>query len=150
MREEDMTFSARRRVSGSIFLSLCMLVLVTAAAGGRVLHLALSRAEPKADTTVTTPPTVLKLFFTESVKPGLTAVKLTAPDNSVIQLAPLTLGEGKIPPIVAAIKGQVKNGKHKVSWRTAGADGHAISGEYSFTVKASPLPPREPSTKGGR
>jgi methionine-rich copper-binding protein CopC len=124
--------------------------VVSATAGARVLHLALSRAVPKADTTVTKAPTELRLYFTEPVKTAVTGVRLTGPDSAAIALAPLTLGEGKIPPIVAAIKGQVKNGKHKVAWRTAGSDGHVISGEYSFTVKASPLPPREPLTKGGR
>ena len=136
--------------SAMAFLAALALALSAMAAGARTLHLALSRAEPKADTTVTAAPTVLKLFFTESVKTSLTAVKLTAPDNTQVPLAPLTLGEGKIPPVVAAIKGQIKNGKHKVTWRTVGADGHALNGEYSFTVKVAAPARGGESAKAGK
>jgi methionine-rich copper-binding protein CopC len=45
------------------------------------------------------------------------------------------MGDGKSAPVIAAIKGKMAGGKYKVAWRTAGNDGHAVSGDYSFTVK---------------
>jgi hypothetical protein len=123
-----------------VFFSIVLLALATVSASAHSLHLQLTRAEPAVDSTVTVAPRALKLFFSENVKTAVTGVRLTGPDSANVELAPLTLGEGKVPPIVAGIKGQMKNGKHKVAWRTLGADGHSITGEYSFTIKAASLP----------
>ena len=39
----------------------------------------------------------------------------------------------------ASLAEPLANGTYRVSWRTAGADGHIVSGEYTFTVAAALL-----------
>ena len=129
--------SISRKRSLGVFLATIAVAVFAVNAGARSLHLALARAEPPKDSSVATPPKMLKLFFTEAVRTSTSAVKLTGPDSAVVELGPLTLGEGKIAPIVVPVKGVIKPGKQKVAWRTTGADGHALTGEYFFTVKAA-------------
>lgn len=95
-------------------------------------HLALKRAEPAADSTVTAAPTQLALYFTAKPTLRLSSVTLTGPKGAVT-LAPLTLDSTKGAPLVAKITGTIAEGAQLVTWRTASADGHAITGKYSFT-----------------
>jgi methionine-rich copper-binding protein CopC len=99
-------------------------------------HTHLEKAEPGKDSTVTVVPKALKLYFSEAVKPSVAGVRLLASDSSIVALGALTAGEGKPAPIVAPVTGVIKPGKYRVMWRVAGDDGHPISGDYVFTVKA--------------
>jgi methionine-rich copper-binding protein CopC len=129
---------SRKKVSAILSALFCVVAIGAASASAHSLHLALSKTEPKADTTVTVAPESIKLYFTEAVKTSVTGIKLIAPDSSNVELAPLTLGTGKIPPVVANVKGKMaSNGKYKVMWRTLGEDGHAMTGEFGFTLKAA-------------
>jgi copper resistance protein C len=105
-------------------------------ANARTMHLRLDRAEPAIDTTITKAPTDIRLHFSEAVKAPLTAVKLTGPDSVLVALEPLTLGDGKIAPVIAKLKGTMKPGVQRVDWRTQGADGHVLTGTFRFTLKA--------------
>lgn len=95
-------------------------------------HLALKRAEPAADSTVAAAPTQLALYFTATPTLRLSSVTLIGPKGPVA-LAPLTLDSTKGAPLVAKISGTLVPGAQEVTWRTASADGHAITGKYSFT-----------------
>lgn len=86
---------------------------------------------------VTAAPTAIKLYFTEAVKASVSGIKLLASDSSSVELAPLTLGTEKIAPLVATVKGKMVDGKYRVKWRTLGTDGHAMTDEFTFTVKTA-------------
>jgi methionine-rich copper-binding protein CopC len=118
--------------------ALVALSLASAAARAHSLHLMLTSSVPAKDSTVIGAPANLTLQFSESVKAALTAVRLTGPDSVAVELGALKLGEGKIPPILAPVKGAMKAGRYKVTWRTTGGDGHTISGDYNFTLKTPP------------
>lgn len=131
-----MNITAKRRSLGAFLVTLAVAVFAVNA-GARNLHLALIKAEPPKDSSVAAPPRMLKLYFSEAVRTSTSAVKLTGPDSAVVELGPLSLGDGKVAPIVVPVKGVIKPGKQKVAWRTTGSDGHALTGEYFFTVKAA-------------
>jgi methionine-rich copper-binding protein CopC len=115
----------------------CAVSIAAATASAKALHLALSRTVPPKDSVTTVVPTAIKLYFTEPVKTAVSGIKLIAPDSSNVELAPLTLGTEKIAPLVATVKGKMADGKYKVMWRTLGTDGHAMTGDYTFTLKAA-------------
>ena len=98
-------------------------------------HTRLVKSEPGKDSTVTVVPKELKLFFSEAVKPSAARVRLLASDSSVIAVGELKAGEGKPAPVVVPVKGVIKPGAYRVMWRVTGDDGHAIAGDYVFTVK---------------
>jgi methionine-rich copper-binding protein CopC len=124
----------------SLFVAFAAVAMIGAStmvlpANARSMHLRLDRAEPAIDTTITKAPTEIRLHFSEAVKAPLTAIKIMGPDSVLVQIEPLTLGVGKIPPVVARIKGVMKPGLQKVDWRTQGSDGHALTGSFSFNLK---------------
>lgn len=124
-----MTFSLHRPLA---LLALSAACAGAAWASAPLRHLTLKRAEPAADSTVTVAPTQLALHYSATPNLRLSSVTLTGPKGPVA-LAPLTLDSAKAAPLVAKLSGTMTPGLHTVSWRTASADGHAITGKYSFT-----------------
>jgi methionine-rich copper-binding protein CopC len=113
-------------------------IVVTPAPGVAARHLRLVRAQPAVDTTLTAAPTELKLYYSEAVKPAVTAVRLMTSDSAIVALGALATGDKGTethPPVVAPITGDVKPGAYRVMWRVTGADGHTITGNFTFTVK---------------
>jgi methionine-rich copper-binding protein CopC len=102
-----------------------------------VRHLALSRAEPAADSTVTVAPTQLRLFWTEAPTVAATTVRLTTASNQVVQVAAPKPDAKDAKILNVAITGQVTPGVYTVTWRTAGQDGHVLNGSYKFTYRAN-------------
>jgi methionine-rich copper-binding protein CopC len=98
-------------------------------------HLALKRAEPGINDTLTASPAAVKLWFTQSVQAASTAMRVTAADGRVIQTGPITVDTARLSPAVAVVSEQLPAGTYTVAWKTMAADGHAISGKYSFTVR---------------
>jgi len=108
---------------------------VPAAGNAAARHLRLVSSEPSKDTTVTVAPTVVKLVFSEAVKPAVAGVRLRASDSSVVTLGALKNDEKNPAVLLAPITGRLRAGAHRVQWRVTGADGHAISGDFVFTFK---------------
>jgi methionine-rich copper-binding protein CopC len=98
-------------------------------------HTHLERAEPAKDTTVAVAPKMLRLFFSEEIKPAVAGLRLLASDSSVVAIGALKNGDKDEKEIVAPITGTMKAGTYRVMWRVAGDDGHPVSGNYVFTVK---------------
>ena len=99
------------------------------------------RAEPAKDTTITTAPKELKLYFSEAVRPAVAAVRLLGGDSAPVALGKLASGAKGTDahaPVVAPITGAMKPGAYRVMWRVTGADGHPINGEFGFTLKSAP------------
>jgi copper resistance protein C len=100
------------------------------------VHLRLLRSDPSADTTLTAPPSAIRLWFSQKVDAKVTTVRVTGADDRVLDLAPVTIAATDSAPAVATIRGPVSAAKYKVAWRTMAADGHVVRGEFAFTVKA--------------
>src|SRR6266508_1922521 len=113
-----------RRLVWLILLLAAMLQPIAAWA-----HASLVRAEPADGTTVSEPPTLLRLIFNEPVSPLLMRLigptgQTTTPDakaeNSTITITP----------------GELQQGTHVLSWRVVSADGHPMGGSVVFSVGA--------------
>jgi methionine-rich copper-binding protein CopC len=99
-------------------------------------HLALTKAEPKANDTVATSPTAIKLYFTESVKASATTVRVTGADAKIVAIGPVTVDTAAKAPAVVAVKQALAPGKYTVAWKVIGADGHPAEGTFAFTFRA--------------
>jgi hypothetical protein len=113
-----------------------------ARAGAR--HLELLRSQPARDTTVAATPASLKLWFSEPPETAISSIRLTGPDSAVVTLGKLTLDKATNAPLVAPVTGKMKPGRQKVAWRTMGDDGHAVTGEFVFTLAPPKTPPPTP------
>lgn len=112
------------------WLAACMLLLLLPAIA--LAHGALSHSTPGADDELSTAPTDLRLTFTEPVELAVARLTLEGPDGPVA-LAPLALGDSA-NVLVGAITGPLVAGAYTVHWQVTGADGHPVTGEYSFSI----------------
>ncbi len=114
----------------ALLLLACALVPAPAAA-----HLKLQSSSPAQGDTVRTSLTEIRLTFTQAVEPRYTTI--TVLDNAGNALALGTLvpvGEGKTTQFVYRLTHPVVAGDFVVQWKTAGDDGHVVTGSFDFSV----------------
>ena len=114
--------------------------------GGAVAaaHTALVGSDPANDAQVSTPLSAVVLTFSEDINPAFATVVVHGADgrNWVTGTARvdgprLTADVGPAP---------LPNGKYTVGYRVVSADGHPVSGSYSFTVAGTPDQPTPAAT----
>lgn len=103
------------------------------AAGPAYAHSTLISTSPDADETVPTIPTEVVLTFNEPAMALGTRIVVTGPAG------PVQSGDVKIidKAVVQALEPGSPAGRYTVDWRVASADGHPVTGSYSFTVAAT-------------
>lgn len=118
--------SLRILVSAAIALLLAVPAVADA-------HGLLRSSSPAADTALVTPPSEIRLVFTEAPERTFTRVRLMGPNGHVLT-QPVEILPGNVA--VARISARIGPGEYRVEWQTAGDDGHPVSGSFSFTVAA--------------
>lgn len=100
-------------------------------------HTKLVKSVPAKDSTVSTSPEALQLWFNERIELSISKVQLVGPDQKAVPLAALTRDDSrKDPPVVARLVTDLADGAYVVNWTAASADGHAVKGSYRFFVKS--------------
>jgi copper transport protein len=137
-----------RRAIGALLL-LCAALLMRPAIAWAHAHL--KKAEPAAGSSTSTPPHVIRLWFSEKPELSLTKVTLADSAGALVTLgAPAPDAEGLLA-VSIPIPGVLGAGLYTVSWSTAASDGHPAKGHFSFRVTAPPAtvpsatPPAAPS-----
>lgn len=116
----------------TVALLVALLALVPAPA---LAHGGLRRSIPAKDAHLTTVPRELRLIFSEPSELSFSAVELRAPDGRAVPLGALVRATGDPNTLVAAITGPLfAAGTYTVVWRTAGADGHPVRGQFEFVI----------------
>lgn len=119
-------------------LAIIVTLLVAGVAGIAMAHAALRRADPPNGSRVPRPPRELRLEFTESVASRTSRVTLVAPDSQRFALH--VTGDSAVANVlVAHVPALRVAGHYRVEWRLVGADGHAVTGNYGFTVDSIPV-----------
>jgi methionine-rich copper-binding protein CopC len=98
-------------------------------------HARLVSSSPANNASVEAAPAAIVLTFNERLVPTFTKAELTMPEHGGMKVAASsqTSQDGKSLRVVPARP--LGKGAYKVSWSTASADGHKMSGEISFTVR---------------
>jgi hypothetical protein len=99
-----------------------------------VAHARLLGSTPKDRSTVTAVVTEIRLRFSEPVKQSRTTVRVTSADGA-------THTDGEPVAVDATVAQKVSPlpaGVITVDWRTVSADGHTITGSFTFTNRAAP------------
>jgi methionine-rich copper-binding protein CopC len=122
----------------AIPVALVLLVLGTASRGmsDPALHLELVRSAPMADSTVT-PPSEIRVWFSEVPLFESTTVRLLDSARELVAVGATTRApdDGRI--YSAAIERPLRPGRYTVAYRTLASDGHVVSAEFGFTVRAA-------------
>ena len=132
--------SGRRSLRHSVLTVLVAAlagVLGVAGAGPAAAHDELVSTDPADGATVAAAPDQVTLTFTDKAIALGTEVKVTAPDGSVVstgdpQLGPTTVAQPLAPARPA--------GTYTVVWRVTSADGHPVSGAFTFVASAGVRP----------
>ncbi len=122
-----------RTIRGGARVATIATALLVFTAVAAWAHSRLVRSDPPRDARLVWPPTVIRLEFSEAVTATTSRVELVAPDS---QRLPLTVrgDSGSRKTLLADVPLLPSSGSYRVEWRLIGPDGHAVSGDYSFTV----------------
>lgn len=113
-----------------LLLALSLILLPRSA----VAHEGLQSSIPARDAVLQAVPTALRLTFTNRPDLRFTRVQLRGPTGQDIALEQTMLDSATV---VAPIRGPLSPGIYTVAWQVAGADGHPVRGQFSFTIATS-------------
>jgi copper transport protein len=87
---------------------------------------------------LTTPPTGVMLVFDEDVEPELSAVLVTGPSGSPLQVGALSHGRFGKCYLTADLSGPAPAGDYTVTWRVLSPDdGHTTGGGFSYRITSA-------------
>lgn len=98
-------------------------------------HLKVEKTFPATDSTVTTAPERLQVWFSQAPTLPVSSLTLEGP-NGRVTLGKVAAGSSDGKPdrsLVAPITGSLAAGTYSVTWKTAGADGHILTDTFSFS-----------------
>lgn len=134
---------ARRTV-----LPLLLLVLALAFPAAAAAHTALIASDPAAGATLSSGPTRVTATFNEELQPAFAAMTVVGPDGNL-----WSAGEPEVHGAVLGVglRPLGPSGTYTVNYRVTSADGHVVSGSWSFavTVPSSGTPGPSVSTDSG-
>jgi copper transport protein len=115
-------------------LLLVVILCLTAALPGRAFaHPEIVRTEPAADAQLTSAPTVVRIFFNESIEAEFSMVELFDAQRRQVDAG----GSGRAasdPTVLELPLPALGPGLYTVVWQTIGSDGHKVIGNFVFTV----------------
>jgi methionine-rich copper-binding protein CopC len=110
--------------------------LVLMAASPAFAHDSLVSSSPADGQTVATMPDSIVLTMNEAAVAVGTRVVVSGPDGEVQQGRPHL----STNTVEQAVEPSAPAGRYTVTWRVTSADGHPVSGTFSFTVQAAATP----------
>ena len=96
------------------------------------LHTHLVKAEPAVDSTITTSPKQVRLWFSEAPETALSGASLMKEDHTPVAVVKLAATDDTLS-VAGPVPITLEPGKYMVMWRTGSRDGHAVRGMYFFT-----------------
>ena len=110
------------------------MLLAVSGAGPAAAHSVLLQTSPAREGTLDTAPATVALTFNEMPQGEFSTIHVTGPDgqrrdNGHVQVVNDVVNE--------PLAGTRPAGRYIVDWRVVSADGHPVSGEFTFTVKSA-------------
>lgn len=123
----------------SLTLLLCALALWPSSASA---HAELVSSDPSADSVLEGSPERVTLTFTEEPLPDPSSIEVTDSKGNDVTDGRRATAAGDA--LSVGLRSGLPSGLYTVRWNVATADGHVVSGSYSFAVKearSTPSPP---------
>ncbi|PWK65101.1 hypothetical protein BCL76_11388 [Streptomyces sp. CG 926] len=116
--------------------------LLWAAAPAASAHTDLTSGTPAEGATLDALPADIRLTFSDEMTQEYAKVALTGPDGS-----PAAAGDPQVSGRTASlpVKPGLPSGTYTVGYRVVSADGHPVSGSYTFTLRAAAPSPAAPA-----
>lgn len=125
----------RRRVLAAVFGVLTVvagaLLAALATPSPAAAHDVLTGTAPKARSTVTAPRSTVKLTFNEAVETSFAEVVVTDGAGDKLSAGKPDVVDNTVTQPIRPFRAA---GAYRVAWRIVSADGHPVSGTFTFTV----------------
>ncbi|WP_336776814.1 copper resistance CopC family protein [Paenibacillus sp. MMO-58] len=117
-----------------LFICLAALFLLP---GIAMAHSKITVSTPAKEETVTVSPAEISMTFNTNIE-KLSQFKLLDESGNQVPTGDISVSKASMSGLVTE---PLKNGAYTVKWTIIGADGHAVDGEYAFTVNAPEATP---------
>jgi methionine-rich copper-binding protein CopC len=114
----------------TVVVTLAILFAGVTAAGA---HARLQRADPRAKSTVRTPPAQVRLWFSERLEPAFSSVRVLNESGEQVDKADSRV-DPNAPKQLHVSLNALPPGTYKVIWRVLSVDGHVTEGNFTFRV----------------
>lgn len=118
-----------RRIGRLAFAAGLVLGVATAAGA----HAFLERAEPRVGSTVRTPPTQVRLWFSERLEPAFSTVRVVNGAGEQVDKGDAQV-ESSVPKQLRVSLPPLSPGTYKVIWRVLSVDTHVTEGTFTFRI----------------
>ncbi len=125
-------------------VTLLLLLTGLPLAASVLYHADYARSEPAADEVLATPPTQVKVWFTQELfrREGENWLRVTGPDGARVDLDDTAVDDNDRTLLTVTLADDLPDGAYRVEWRALSAeDGHPKESEFGFVVgEASSAP----------
>jgi methionine-rich copper-binding protein CopC len=102
--------------------------------GAARAHANPDHTDPKVGSTVTAPPSQVRIWFDSDLEPAFSSISVHGPGD-----APVDDRRGHVDPnnpkLLAVDVPRLAPGTYRVIWSAVARDGHRTEGDYTFKVK---------------
>jgi methionine-rich copper-binding protein CopC len=127
-----------RRLHPLFGASLAVLLLAAAATDVvAVRHFQLVKSETGEASMLEQAPTSIRLWFSQVPQMGGARIRVIDPEGEPVRMGPVEQDDEDPKLVHASIEGSFAAGQSKVVWRAMAADGHVVTGEFTFTIRAA-------------
>jgi len=143
----------RLRSSAAAMTTIVALAALTVAGSAlpASAHAELISSDPESGAVLDSAPDAVTLTFEDDLRPEGRALVVTAPDDERVDRRSTLTVDG--PVMSVTLDPLTTSGVYRVAYRVVSADGHPVSGEYTFTyqepVGSSPSAPASATADPG-
>jgi methionine-rich copper-binding protein CopC len=126
--------SPRAGFAQSLLLRLTLSAALTAATPAALAHAILVKAQPEKESVVAAPPAEVVLVFNDAVGEEFLALAVIDPAGKRVDKHDAKLDFSDHSHLRASVE-KLAPGRYTVRYRVLSADGHVVSGKYTFLVQ---------------
>jgi len=106
-------------------------------AGAAWGHAFLDRAEPRVGSTVKSPPSQIRAWFTQDLEPAFSTLEVTNQRGERVDQGPAKVPASS-PALLQVPLKPLSPGTYRVKWRVLSVDTHVTEGDFTFRVEGGP------------
>ncbi|MFJ1729873.1 copper resistance CopC/CopD family protein [Streptomyces sp. NPDC088254] len=126
--------SSRSRLTALLLLAGAVLAVLAGGASPAAAHSTLVRAVPADSSVIKTAPDRITLTFSETVGLSAGSLRVLSPESLRVDEGPVRHAPGTADTAEVRLADKLPEGTYTVGWRVVSADGHPISGAFTFSL----------------
>ncbi|MFJ9742357.1 copper resistance CopC/CopD family protein [Streptomyces sp. NPDC101166] len=126
--------ASRSRLTVLLLLAGAVLALLVGGASPASAHSTLVRAVPADSSVIKTVPERITLTFSETVSLSAGSLRVLSPESLRVDEGPVRHAPGTADTAEVTLADKLPDGTYTVGWRVVSADGHPISGAFTFSL----------------